>query len=103
MALKKNLGTGNKWGVDLSQAYIRFRKNPRVDYGAGKATLDMEVYASAAAAAAGKAAIPGVGFKPVEVAFANSMDTPNMIVTAAYNKVKADQDGWPQLVGATDA
>ena len=103
MALQKDLGD-NKWGVDLSAAYIRFKKQPAVDYGSGVVVLEFEVFVDAAAAASGKAALPGIALKTPRVvrSFSFANDTPLGIVAAAYSAVKADGDLWPELHGATD-
>ena len=103
MAFRIDYGT-NKWGVDLSAAYVRFRKNPRVDYGAGTAILRWEVFVSEAAKDAGKAPLPGIGFATpaVEVSFDGTTDTPDGIVGAAYASVPADAEAFPEFVGAVN-
>lgn len=104
MALQVNL-SANKYGLDLPQAYVRFRKTPdHVDYGAGTVRLVIEVFANAAAASSGKAPLPGIKLKTpiVERTYNPATDAPFSIAGAAYAAVKADADKWPEFVGAAD-
>lgn len=104
MALKKTLAL-DAYGLTLTDAYIRFRKQATVDLAAQAATFEFEVFVSAAAAAAGKKPVGIVKFKVprVTISVPSAEAAPPIArVAAAYVAVKADASTWPELQGATD-
>lgn len=94
----------SKFGFALPEAYVRFEKTPRVNYGTGTVSLTLEVFADATAVAEGKPPVPGFALagRPVTRSFNPATDTPLSVVAAAYAAVKADGVEFPELAEATN-
>lgn len=104
MALQVNLSNKNEQGLSIPKCYMRITKRPEsMDWGAGWIRFGMEFYADKAAADAGKGGLAGIQIEEgIVVVNFKLTDTMNDILTAAYDKIKADPVTWPEFVGAAN-